>query len=49
MNKINNMIDEIDCISDVRKDFYKKILNNRFKILNELVQTNSENLFEKNI
>lgn len=37
MDKINNMIDEIDCISEVRKDFYKKILNKRFKILNELV------------
>ncbi len=35
MNKINNMIDEIDCISDVRKDFYKKILNKRFKILDK--------------
>lgn len=29
LNKINNLIDEIDCISDIEKEFYKLMLKNR--------------------
>ena len=36
MKKINNMIDEINCMTDVRKDFYKSILNKRFEILEKV-------------
>jgi hypothetical protein len=36
LNKINKLIDSIEDISDMRKDFYKKILKQRFeKILLE--------------
>lgn len=37
MEKINNMIDEINCISEVRKSFYKSILNKRFDLLKKAV------------
>lgn len=31
--KINNFIDEISCISKIRKEFYKKIINYRYEII----------------
>lgn len=33
MNKIENLIDEIPCISDLRKKFYKTILNKRYELI----------------
>lgn len=33
INKINNFIDEISCISTIRKDFYKKIIYYRYEII----------------
>lgn len=33
MNKIENLIDEIPCISDLRKKFYKTILNKRYDLI----------------
>lgn len=36
MCKINNMIDEITCMSDVRKSFYKTILLKRYNMLNKI-------------
>lgn len=34
MNKINKIIDETEYISDLRKEFYKRIINERYnKIL----------------
>lgn len=33
INKINDFIDGIDCISKVRKEFYKYIINERYHIL----------------
>lgn len=33
INKINEFIDSIDCISKVRKEFYKYIINERYQIL----------------
>lgn len=36
IKKINKFIDNIECISTVRKDFYKNIINNRYEILKKL-------------
>ena len=36
MNKINDFIDNIDCISNIRKSFYKKIMEIRFNILKDI-------------
>ena len=36
MNKINSLIDDIECMSDVRKKFYKNILNKRFEVLKNI-------------
>ncbi len=33
MGKINKFIDDISCISNIRKEFYKKIINYRFEII----------------
>ncbi len=33
IEKINNFIDEIPCITDTRKNFYKKLINYRYEIL----------------
>ena len=33
VNKIENLIDEIPCISDLRKKFYKTILNKRYDLI----------------
>ena len=30
IEKINNIIDEIPCISDIRKSFYKKIIKSKY-------------------
>ena len=35
INKINGFIDEIDCISRVRKEFYKKVIYIRYEILRD--------------
>ena len=33
INEINNFIDKIECISNVRKHFYKTLINNRYEML----------------
>ena len=34
--EINNFIDEVSCISNIRKEFYKKIINIRYKMIKEV-------------
>ena len=34
--KINNFIDEISCISNIRKEFYKKLISLRYDIIREV-------------
>ena len=34
--KINNFIDGVSCMSNIRKEFYKKIINIRYKIIEEV-------------
>lgn len=36
MEKIYNFIDEIECMSKVRKDFYKNIISKRYEIIKEV-------------
>lgn len=36
MNEINNFIDNVECISEIRKDFYKKIIEKRYDILKDV-------------
>lgn len=36
LNKIFDFIDEIECMSSIRKNFYKNILNYRYKIINQV-------------
>ncbi len=36
IDKINKFIDEISCMSNERKEFYKKIINIRYKIIQEV-------------
>lgn len=36
IEQINKFIDEISCMSDVRKDFYKKIISLRYEIIKEV-------------
>lgn len=36
IDKINEFIDEISCISNIRKDFYKKIIFLRYEIIKEV-------------
>ena len=36
IDKINEFIKNIDCMSDIRKSFYINIINNRYKILSEI-------------
>ena len=36
LDEINNFIDEISCMSNVRKDFYKWIISYRYDILKEV-------------
>ncbi len=36
IKKINNFIDQISCISDVRKEFYKKIICYRYEVLKDV-------------
>lgn len=36
INKVNSFIDEISCISDTRKTFYKKIINLRYDIIKDV-------------
>lgn len=35
IEEINKFIDELFCMSNVRKDFYKKIIDLRYKIIKE--------------
>lgn len=35
-DEINKFIDEISCMSNERKEFYKKIINIRYKIIKEV-------------
>lgn len=36
ITKINNFIDGVSCMSNIRKEFYKKIINIRYKIIEEV-------------
>ena len=36
IDEINKFIDEISCMSNERKEFYKKIINIRYKIIKEV-------------
>ena len=36
IDKIYTFIDEIECISEVRKKFYKEIINIRYNVLQEV-------------
>ena len=36
MNEIKKLIDNIECISDIRKEFYKNILEQRYNILEKI-------------
>ena len=36
INEINYFIDNIDCMSKTRKEFYKEILNIRYNILKDI-------------
>ncbi len=38
MPKIDSFIDSIDCISNIRKEFYKKLLEMRYSVLKEIYQ-----------
>lgn len=42
MDEINNFIDEVSCMSKSRKEFYKKIINIRYKIIEEVYNKISE-------
>ena len=37
--EINNFIDEIECISNIRKEFYKEIIKLRYEIIKEVYNT----------
>ena len=36
INEIKDFIDNIECISDIRKEFYKNILEQRYNILEKI-------------
>lgn len=36
IKKINEFIDNIACLSEMRKDFYKKIINNRYSVIKDI-------------
>ena len=36
LDKINSFIDEISCVSNVRKEFYKKIISLRYEIIKDI-------------
>lgn len=38
MDRINKFIDNVECMSKIRKDFYKKILANRYQVLKEVYE-----------
>lgn len=38
IDEINKFIDNVEAISETRKDFYKNIITNRFKILKEVYE-----------
>lgn len=46
INAINNFIDNMQGISDVRKDFYKKIIDIRYEILEGVYQKINTKLVE---
>ena len=39
MDEINNFIDNIDCISKVRKEFYKKVIEQRYEALKKVYES----------
>jgi len=43
IDEINNFIDEISCISTIRKTFYKKIINIRYQILKNVYDNINNN------
>ena len=38
LKEINKFINNIDCISDLRKEFYKKIIEQRYKIIKKIYE-----------
>ncbi len=43
MDEINKFIDEVSCMSNIRKEFYKEILNIRYKIIEEVYKQENRN------
>ena len=38
INEIEDFIKNIECMSEIRKDFYKKIINIRYDIIKEVAE-----------
>ena len=38
IDKIENFIDNIECITDIRKEFYKRIINQRYSIIRKVAK-----------
>ena len=38
MDEIKKFIDSIECMSDVRKEFYKKIIEQRYEIIEKIYE-----------
>ena len=38
LEEVNKFINNIDCISDLRKEFYKKIIEQRYKIIKKIYE-----------
>ena len=38
MDKIKKFIDNIECISNIRKDFYKKMIEQRYYIIKDVYE-----------
>lgn len=48
IEKINLFIDNISCLSSIRKNFYKKIINLRYKIIEDVYNILNNRKEEKN-
>ena len=38
IDKIENFIDNIECMTDIRKEFYKRIINQRYAIIKNILR-----------
>ena len=45
LKEINKFINNIDCISDLRKEFYKKIIEQRYKIIKKIYENMKLEIF----